>query len=626
MNENTSQCLEAVEKALEDKILSCLDLDNPKSFLLFAGAGSGKTRTLVSVLRTFRKKYVQRLVHSGQKVAIITYTNAACDEIKHRLDYDPAFSVSTIHSFAWQLIKPFTEDIRQWLQDKLAADITDLQGKISKSTKPEGVTALRYARSLESKNRRLLNLDKVTRFTYSPTGGSTTKDALNHTEIISMTACFLADAPLMQKILVNRYPVLLIDESQDTDQKLLEAFIETQQNHRTSFSLGLFGDMMQRIYGGGKHDLATSLPADWVTPDKIVNHRCPKRVITLINKIRNEPQHQQQPRIDSQQGHARLFIVNAAKAGDKFVLEASIRNEMSNIASDRDWREAAKVKTLTLEHHLAAVRGGFDGFFAPLLRVDKLRDAALNGTSSEMNFLTQQLLPLITQIKNSDDFAIATIVRRYSPLLHVDHLACSDNAIGEVQIADEAIVALGYLLESTKDITIILLLQTIDRLGLLSLPESFEPLLIESSATENLADEEEDKVSQAWGQALNAPFTHLEHYADYLSASSGFGTHQGVKGLQFERVMVILDDAEERGFLFNYEKLLGAKALSATDLKNESAGIDSTPLRTCRLFYVTCSRAEKSLAVVAYTQDQVAVKNHVLQSGWFEESEVICLP
>ena len=42
--------------AVDDEIYSCLDLDNPKSFFLFAGAGSGKTRSLVEVLKRFREK------------------------------------------------------------------------------------------------------------------------------------------------------------------------------------------------------------------------------------------------------------------------------------------------------------------------------------------------------------------------------------------------------------------------------------------------------------------------------------------------------------------------------------------------------------------------------------------
>lgn len=36
---------------VDDKIYRCLDLENPKSFFLFAGAGSGKTRSLVESLK-----------------------------------------------------------------------------------------------------------------------------------------------------------------------------------------------------------------------------------------------------------------------------------------------------------------------------------------------------------------------------------------------------------------------------------------------------------------------------------------------------------------------------------------------------------------------------------------------
>lgn len=55
--------------------------------------------------------------------------------------------------------------------------------------------------------------------------------------------------------------------------------------------------------------------------------------------------------------------------------------------------------------------------------------------------------------------------------------------------------------------------------------------------------------------------------------------------------MVILDDEEALGFLFSYKKLFGAKEPTTTDKQNEwkETSID----RTRRLFYVTCSRAEK---------------------------------
>ena len=121
-------------KVVDDEIYSCLDLDNPKSFFLFAGAGSGKTRSLVEVLKRFRKQNVHRLRLNAQQVAIVTYTNAACDEIKRRLEFDPAFSVSTIHSFSWELIKPHQHDIREWLRIRLQSDIAELEEAIAKTS------------------------------------------------------------------------------------------------------------------------------------------------------------------------------------------------------------------------------------------------------------------------------------------------------------------------------------------------------------------------------------------------------------------------------------------------------------------------------------------------------------
>jgi DNA helicase-2/ATP-dependent DNA helicase PcrA len=44
--------------------------------------------------------------------------------------------------------------------------------------------------------------------------------------------------------------------------------------------------------------------------------------------------------------------------------------------------------------------------------------------------------------------------------------------------------------------------------------------------------------------------------------------------------------------------------------------------RTRRLLYVTCSRAVKSLVLVAYTDTPNAVMAHVMANGWFSEGEI----
>ena len=214
-------------KTVDDEIYSCLDLDKPKSFFLFAGAGSGKTRSLVEVLNRFRENNIHRLRTNAQQVAIITYTNAACDEIKRRLEFDTAFSVSTIHSFAWELIKPYTYDIKALLRVRLQNDIDELEVAQSKG-RAGSKAAEDRPRQIASKRKRLESLSTVRKFTYNPNGENSGKDSLNHAEVIALTAELLSSRPLLQTILIRKFPVLLVDESQDTKKELIEVLFTVQ--------------------------------------------------------------------------------------------------------------------------------------------------------------------------------------------------------------------------------------------------------------------------------------------------------------------------------------------------------------------------------------------------------------
>ena len=95
-----------------------------------------------------------------------------------------------------------------------------------------------------------------------------------------------------------------------------------------------------------------------------------------------------------------------------------------------------------------------------------------------------------------------------------------------------------------------------------------------------------------------------------------------MKGLQFDRVMVIMDDSDAGGFLFSYDKLFGAKEKTRADLTNEREGKETTIDRTRRLFYVTCSRTKGSLALIAYSSDPQKVRDTLIAAGWFEDHEV----
>jgi DNA helicase-2/ATP-dependent DNA helicase PcrA len=139
------------------------------------------------------------------------------------------------------------------------------------------------------------------------------------------------------------------------------------------------------------------------------------------------------------------------------------------------------------------------------------------------------------------------------------------------------------------------------------------------------ADEGRDEAVKAWEEVMTTLFDQIAAYNRYVTGTSSFDTHQGIKGREFPRVIVVMDDEEARGFLFSYEKLFGVMEKSTTDIKNEEQRLETTIDRTRRLFYVTCSRAQKSLAIVDYTGDPVKVRSRVLAAGWFVEDEIIAV-
>ncbi|EKN63040.1 UvrD-helicase domain-containing protein [Schinkia azotoformans] len=612
-----------IDDHVDEEIFNCLNLKNLKSFFLFAGAGSGKTRTLVSVLERFRDQNYQQLQLNGQRIAIITFTNAACEEIQRRLDYDPLFSVSTIHSFIWELIREFDKDIREWLDANLNNQIDDLKLQLSKGRKGTK-TYVDRVKSLEIKEKRINNLENIKHFTYNPSGLNQSKESLSHSEVISIGAYFLTNKPLMGKILVRKFPILLIDESQDTNKELINAFFEVERKNNNIFSLGLFGDTMQRIYSDGEVNLGNSLPDSWSKPVKKMNHRCPPRVIKLINKIRSTVDGQEQrERTDKNEGFVHMFILHSKT--DKRNAEKKVVQRMAEITGDPKWEIVdADYTTLILEHHMAANRLGFIDMFEPLYKNDKLKTGLLDGSLSGLQFFTRIILPIVEADEIGDKLKITNITREYSNLLKFQK--GERDQLLRISKARGAVDKLLSLWDDSKDPTCIDILQCVAELNLFEIPDSIFPLSVKEKKEELISEEitadGKSDVLIAWFESLNAPFSQIRAYDSYINDKSRFMTHQGVKGLEFPRVMVIIDDSEARGFLFSYEKLFGVKDKTEADKKNENEGKDTSIDRTRRLFYVTCSRAEESLAIVAYSTEPELVKKHVIQEGWFNESEV----
>lgn len=605
-------------------IKAALSLDTPQSFFLYAGAGSGKTGSLKTALDSTRESYGEVLRRQGRKIGVITYTKAARDEILRRVDFDALFHVATIHSFAWTLIEGRTGDIRGWLEMRLPKEVAEIEaeqarGRASKASEER-------ARKITSKLERLLELPNITKFVYNPDGDNFGRDSLSHTEVIDIVSDFIFTKPAMKNIILGRYPFLLIDESQDTLLPFIDALLAFEEANHKQFAIGLFGDTMQRIYGHGKENLAAAIPPRWKRPQKVMNHRSRERIVALANRIRSEDDgRQQRSRTDKKGGFAFAYILPADMT-NKPTTEERIRVDTAVRTGDPCWRDSCSVKTLTLEHHMAASRLGFLEFFDPIDKVSAYRTSFRDGTLPPIRLFTERVLPLVDAHQEGDRFGVMGLLRSYSPLVSKQTLKDAGSRarekLGEAQAAVDKLVG---LFSEGKRPSFGAVLGVVQETGIFPIPEALLPF----SSPDFLGDlkqhvESEDELTGAWAKALQAEFSQARTYREYVNDQAPFGTHQGVKGLQFPRVMVIADDSDSRfRATASYEKLLGAAPLTKNDRDNIAKGKETQIERTRRLLYVTCTRAEESLVLVVYSDNPDAIAERLLTSGWFEGTELI---
>lgn len=604
-----------VDETLEKCILST----PRKSFFLFAGAGSGKTYSLVLLLKKIHNSIGKDLLLQGKNVAVITFTNAATDEIINRLDYSPIFHISTIHSFVWDVIKYYQADIKRLYCFYIEEDLKALEKKLEETENKTTKTYLSNVEKFEYQKERLAKAQIIEKFVYNPNGSNPEYNALKHAEVIKISAQMILENKMLQRIIAQRYPILLIDESQDTKKELIDTFFEIQRNFVDIFTLGLLGDQKQRIYADGKENIEDSIPIGWEKPVKRMNYRCAKRIIQLANNIGKDIDihAEQRPREDANDGLIRLFVIQQREGLNKDEIEQNVMRIMSEQTQDAKWTTiGTEVKVLTLEHMMAARRLGFSRFFAPLYKVSKYQMTFLQGSVSEIEFFTKEVLPIAESIKEDGRVALE-ILKKYSLLLSGQntekpyelYLKCREEAIKVANLVNE-------------NGTIRVVVDEIIKSQLLTVPDVVrQAYMLSPSDIEDTVEEE----LRAWVEVMDLPINMVRSYDDYVNHRSQFDTHQGVKGLEFDRVMVIIDDSEIKGFLFSYDKLFGVKDLSNVDLKNKENGKETSIERTQRLFYVTCTRAKNSLAVVMYTNNPERVKTETIRKGWFEENEIIVM-
>ncbi|WP_461711887.1 UvrD-helicase domain-containing protein [Streptomyces sp. DSM 41013] len=508
------------------------ELETRRSFLLEAGAGAGKTTTLVRALQHLLSHRRTELEASGRRIACITYTNVAKKKILERISADPLVTVGTIHEFLWSVIQAYPHEL--WQQ------VLDYNKGLSK---PE-------------------DLDEVTTppvIEYSDRGRKLIEGRISHDDVIALSLRLIAAHPKLIRIITSKYPVIFVDEYQDTSPKTIELLLDHLAGAgQIPCVIGLFGDSMQKIYRSG----VGAVQHAKLTPiTKHENYRCSRPVIDVLNKMR--PQLIQQASGEQQEGEVHLFLNTHAPPGPPRLAAAE-----ATLASKGWSRE--NTKYLLLTHR--GIAGTLE--YASLL--EQYRQLGSHGPDDLMarnepyiQYLTR--IEALCRAYQTRDFVELT------SLLNQGRRPIAKHA--DKRTINEAIRRLDTV-RTTGTIGDVLDLMADGHL--LAVPGRVRDL--ERRRTATGLDERQQRKADFSSNLRGIPYREVISVTRFIDELTPFSTQHGVKGDEFGNVVVVVDDSAWTMYSIG-------KMLAGTDKPDRTE-------RSRNLFYVCCSRAKRGLAVV----------------------------
>lgn len=348
-----------INKAFE-KIKECIEKND--DFCLDAGAGSGKTHTLVSTIN-----YLKNL-NADVKIVCITYTNNAKNEILSRLNDTNNVIVSTIHDFIWKNICKFQKQLRLEVNKYIAE-------KIEKYEEEKNETKLEKYR----------NADLTLPITYRDYE-SLSNGIISHNTLLKIFNSFLSNEQYCN-ILFSSFNYIFIDEYQDTNQTIFYDLLNAFQKYKEKSNdilIGLFGDTMQNIYEDGIGEIQGQFKDKFEYIQKEENYRSCSEIINLNNKLRTDLT-QICKNNDIEKGEIK-FVYNISE--DKYLKKCNQYNDFEK---------------MHLVHKLIAEEVGFSKVFNVYKQKygNKTSEIIKNAEERFLRYICNEIMPSIYEIKNS---------------------------------------------------------------------------------------------------------------------------------------------------------------------------------------------------------------------------------
>lgn len=572
-----------MKKTSLEKVIEAIK--TKQSFILEAGAGSGKTYTLIQSLNYIMENYSDELNSTGKKIACITFTNVAKNEIIERTEHSNLVIVQTIHEFLWDCIKNY--------QSALHIKLQELNKEYERQRTEDGKRkGYEYIVELEE-------LTKNLNISYTDYGRNFSKGLLTHEDIILISYYMFRDYSNLSNVIADKYPYVFVDEYQDTESEtilsLLDHHLKLQQG---KIVIGFFGDSMQKIYDkgvgkipreyyeeGNKNKLLT-----FITKDE--NYRCSLAVINLLNKIRKDLEQKPAGKNQKTQGQTR-FLYGSTNYEDFF----------SYLETLNDWNFSdLNTKVLFLTHTGIAKKLEYENLLKTYSsRYGQYgRDRLFKKEERFSNFFLGDngVEKVFNHYKSEEYGEILDLLNNagYKLIFHEDkekikNMMCELNKIRNEKSVQE-------------------ILDFIREKKLLTIPDKileFENFINQKNIDEeNTEKQKKDKLF--YENLMQIKYKEFINVYDFIENKTIFSTKHGTKGDEYENVLVIIDDGAWKQS-YSFEEMFLGQSKYPERLQ-----------RTFNLFYVCCSRAKTNLVVASISTMSNDAMNTIVE--WFGENNV----
>ncbi len=553
---------EIASKETLNKIYTALN--NGNSFRVEAGAGAGKTYSLSKALHYLIKLKSINLQKKCQKIACITYTNVATDEIKNRIDNHSSVYVDTIHGFCWSILQGFQSQIRDQLSiigdHKLNEKIKDAGGL----RKQRIVYDLGYRRASEK------------------------EIYIHHDNVIQLFTALLAKEKFIS-ILKSKYPIIFIDEYQDTNSELAKAIISNLIESESGIQIGLFGDHWQKIYDEGIGKMVSDKIEEI---GKNANFRSDKKIVEFLKRMRpNLPQMEKDP---TSNGTIKVFHTNNWSGlrrdgkggghwtGDLPEIEAGnyFRAVKDKLTADGWEFTYEKTKILMLTNSVLAHEQGYGG----ITKVFKYSDDYLKMQDKYIDYFVNIIEPVSHYFNNKKYGEMFKTIGIRTPRLK-NH---NDKKIWNESL-DKLIT---YRNSGTIEDVIDCLKKTQKPRLSAKIEEAEEKYNKLKDLTEFDDDSDKQFVSKV-RKLKSVKYSEVIALSKYINDKTPFSTNHGVKGAEFDNVLVVCGRGWNK---YNWNQFLSWEKDGIPADKHDMFE------RNRNLFYVSCSRPKKRLAIL-FTQE-----------------------